>query len=485
MSGTEDLVPVYLEASNSGHDGCGLGEAAMPDAPSLSVCSSEEVTRALKLKSEMFETALGTFAVRGAMASNANAEAFTIQSLVSSTSERSTDNTSVSVGVTDRLFGGALTLRTDLAWTQDSTVWREGEAATATIVAQERVGSARWHAFEARLVDTADIRWSASGEFASVDEDFVANPGARAPLTLSIPGERTRIASSLKLWDVTLSGVSDQGRNALGERELERLKMSIDGIEAQVSTLRVERFSPLEPNLVRNSDSFAVGLELLPAVLIPDAMSALGDAAGLVPDLISLEWETGVEGLVGNAAQDATVDGFQAVVSWSGSLGETTALYWQERDVPIAENLSSERVFNRLFDFSHVFRRGDWSVGGGVSLVDLGSNGGETAFSDSAISGHVSVAHTPARGPQIRMSAGHDTDRFAFGSGEEVFESRQTSLNLSLSVDFAPLVRHYLDRPGLHIKLEYRREFDAVEETGTDAQKEGEQALLISLGGSL
>jgi hypothetical protein len=463
--------------SESGACAAALDADELRRAPSLLVCADEEVRRSLKIKSDAVSTGFGSVEFHAAMGKLATVDSLTTNKLLFDYQNGSHENTALSVGFVDRLFDGRFTFSSDFSWAHDSSVWRDESDSSSTY----RSGAARWHRFDARLIDTPTVRWLASGEMSSVDVGYTANSGARPKMTLSVPGERERFSTSLRIWDTTLSGVSERLDSPFQMRALDRVKLGIDGVELDVTARRIERSSFLEPGIrTSRSESTSVALEFMPELLVPETMVELDDLASLVPNLISLDWETGRDTALTGTMESQSISGFQALLNWSGKLGETTALYWREDQVPLGASEGAETGFSQILDVSHTIKRGDWRVGFGVSMFDLQSSSQAEGYADAAVSGTFSVAYAPTHGPKVQFGVGHNRDEFEFEEEDDAFRQDLKALNLSLSVDLSNFIQKALDRPKLKLEAEYRHNLNHAEATDTRPEQDGAEAFLAS-----
>ena len=463
--------------SEAGVCAAALDAEALRQRPILLVCADEEVSRSLKIKSEEISTNFGTVEFRAAMGKLATVDSLNTNTLLFGYQSGSEENTALSLGFVDRMFEGRLTVSSDFAWAQDSSVWRDGSDSSSI----SRNGAARWHRFDARLIDTPTVRWLASGEISSVDVGFRANSGGRPRMALSIPGERARFSTSIKLWDTTLSSVTERLDSPLQMRALDRVKLGIDGVELDVTARRIERSSFLDPGIrTSRSESTSVAVELLPELLIPETLAELDDLAPLMPNLMSFDWETGRETALTGTTERQDISGLQALFNWSGKLGETTALYWREDQVALGASMDTESGFNQLLDLSHTIKRGHWRIGFGVSMVDLQSSSQDDGYADTSVSGNFSVAYAPTDGPQLKFGIGHHRDEFELEGEDDIFRQDLKAFNLSVSVDLSRFVQKALDRPKLKLEAEYRRNLSHVEATDYHSEQEKAEAFLVS-----
>ncbi len=477
----EEFFVVEAMATDGGQCGSTLDDETGRQTPQLSICASQEVTRSLKLKTKEFETVAGTVEVSVGIGKLATSQALTVERIQNPAFEFSETNTAATVGFIDRLFEGRITLSTDVSWAQGELTWIDAGHGGPTFSATEKAGAARWHRFEARLVDTPELRWLANGELASVDEEYVANAGGRPKQALSIPGERARLWSQFKVWDTALSASLETFSNRSLDRETERLTFEWNDIDISITKWRIDRISPMQPSAspLSSEDTKSISFETMPELLLREVVAEGGLLAAVVPELVSVDLETGrqIYPLAGGA--DNLLFEFQVLLNWSGRLGETTTLYWRNEES--AELVATPGSIEQLFDVTHTIKRGDLRLGVGASVFDIS----ELSFNDTYVLANLSLAYTPKSGPRINFRLGHSRDEFALDEAGDPWSQRSMSYNLSASVDLSNYVQKTLDRPDLNLKAEYRRRLDDHRTTDAPDRQKDDEAFLLSFDTSL
>lgn len=448
-----------------------FGEPDRSGALHLDMCPELEASRGVSFTYDGFATPLGEFAVRGAVAQTATTETLNVDRMMLNTGLNfAQDNTSLTLGFTDRVLDGRLALATDLAWSQDSSIAR----GPGTMQARQRDGFARWHKLEAKLVDTPEAQWSLTADYGAVGDDYVANQAGRPRSAVMSPGERWAMASALKAFGTKVSASADRYTGQYGNRETERAKLSYDGVTIALASKRTA-------HLTGRKEVASATLELEPGGWLPAFVEEDGNLAALVPELASVTLSEGESETLGSPAQPLA--GIEALANWNGMLGDTMAIYWREAKADGA-NLS------QFLDVSHTVRWRGWRVGAGAMLMDFAS-AAANGSSDDTLSGSLLLAYEVTDGPQFTFRVGHDRDTFEMA--DESFASQRVASNISLALDLSPMIRKELDRPGLHLTFEYRKKLDEtvdllalsdfeIEAFAAETEREG---LLISFGGRL
>jgi hypothetical protein len=473
---------IELEVVHEDAGGCSaaLDPMALRDSRTLLLCGAEEVTGGIKLKSEELATRFGTLQFYGAMGKLATVDTRTIYGLLGS-QQFSQENTAVTYGLRDSLFDGRLVISSDFAHSRQRLSWDANDEAYW----EQNSGNARWHRFEARVVEMPELRWLLTGEINSVDDGYAANPAAGvARGNFGIRGRRQRLYTSVTLWDVTFSASSDDRDSSHLDRKVDRANIDLGGIDLGLSAKRITRHWPISERSIR-SESNLLTLELMPEVLLPDAVGQLGDVAALLPNLISLEWQQGWQGDLGPIRNEHDVSSFEALFDWSGRLGNTTALYWREDRVPSGTFPDSEIGFDQLVDIGHTVKIGGWRLGAGISLFNSSLQSSADGYSDASASGNFTLVYAATDGPEFRLRLGRSQSEFELEDDLAREEFSSNAMNLSTSLDLTQFIRKQLDRPDLSLKAEYRRYLNESASTSSKTKEREREAFLLLFRASL
>jgi hypothetical protein len=376
----------------------------------------------------------------------------------------------LTVGATTRLLDNRLTLSSDFAWSRDEITLGDG------LGGGERLGAGRWHRAEATLLDGTALKWTASAEFSVVDRDYAANFNARPQGAAMLPGERVALTTSVKLPDMTLSLSSDSTDGPYGARATERVKAAFDGLMLSLSAKRsAYEFVYGGTAFTSTADGISASLEAQPETLFPALLDGAGVAAPLVPVSLSL---TFARSTFTNGGAPGTRASFEAMADWTGTWGDTTALYWRE-----AKMQSSGESVSQLLDISHTVRWGNWRAGGGVFVTDTGAAGANGG--DVSVMGNLLLAYEVAGGPKFKLRAGYERD----DSGDEGFAYSRTASDVMFSLDLSNYVRKELNRPEAHLTVDFRKKLDQSVETlaaedwpERSVRKQDADGLLVSFG---
>src|SRR6185503_11174154 len=105
--------------------------------------------------------------------------------------------------------------------------------------------------------------------------------------------------------------------NALLVRDTDRLSVGVDGLETTLTVRNVERLQRDDPTQwTSRARGQNVNFDIFPALLAPSLAAAL-DQSPLIPQLISLNYETGT---VAYPTADERAQSMQALVTWKTKL---------------------------------------------------------------------------------------------------------------------------------------------------------------------
>jgi hypothetical protein len=461
-------------------------EADRSGALQLDVCPALQASRGVKFGYRGLETEFGVIDLRGGMAQMATTDAVTVDRMVQNASQFAQKNTALTIGLTDRLFGDRLTIGMDMAWSQDSTTVRTADPeVSGAAFAQDRTGSGRWHRIEGKIFDTPEFRWSVTGDYSLVEDGYFANHDGQPRAAIMAPGERWSASTSLKAFDVSLATSTERYAGLYGERESNRVKAAAAGLTVILNSKRTAFRSLQNPSLMQGqSEVTSATLEFVSGDVMPEFLAENEDLAALVPELASITWSQGYS----ESAFDPTrrpQSSVEALVNWSGTLGDTMALYWREAKEPTG-TLQAGSV-SQFLDVSHTIRWGAWRIGVGGMLIDYASVASR-GFEDATLSASLLLAYEVTGGTQFKFRLGHDRDQFSMI--DDSFASRRSASDLTVSLDLSAYVRKQLARPEAHLTFDYRKKLDKAVETMSfsewdfehSAVQNDREGLLLSFG---
>jgi hypothetical protein len=262
-----------------------------------------------------------------------------------------------------------------------------------------------------------------------------------------LPGERANVATTVKALGAKVMFGSDRSSGFYGEREVERLKATFDGLMLSLSK-KHSLMSYVVGGVHFRSASDGVGatLEVEPETLLPEMLADVDVIADVIPSSASFTWSQLDVQTDGSTAARTSVE---TLLDWDGSLGDTSAFYWRE-----AKEQSQQTSISQMLDVSHTVRWGHWRLGVGALLTDYASPG--AGATDISLSGNIQLTYEVINGPSFRFRVGHDLDR----SLDDSFESRRQVSDIALSLDLSSYVRKNLDQPDAHLTLEFRQRLD-------------------------
>jgi hypothetical protein len=433
--------------------------------------TAPEIESAFSLHAKNIVTKWGTLELRGAAGEFRNSEAITMDRLESPGFLEQRTNTGLNLSVKYSAFADALVVSSAFAWAADNSSTQEFQ--DASLIASDRSshnGTAQWHKLDATLIDETDLKWTMSGEWSAVDDDYFANASIRPTGTMPIAGERGTLATRLKIFGAQLAASTESLVNRLMERNASRLTFGTDGFDLAFREKDIARYSSVaEAALLSRKSVRGVTVEFMPELLIPETIGELGALSAFVPNLISLDWERGEITEAATQSRPDMLANAEILLSWSTDLGETTALFTQETQTREISGRSIGAESNRLIDISHTVREGAWRIGFGVSLYEFDYALDDNPFSDKGVSGSFSLAYAPDDGPSFKLAVGRNNDRFAMD--DENLVERSSNLNLSLSADLSPYIQEELGQPDAKLVVEYRArlsDHDGAGNTDTD-----------------
>lgn len=447
-----------------------------------------ETSRGVKFGYSGLKSEIGIIDLRGGMAQLATTGAMTVDRMVLNTASQFVQkNTALTIGLTDRLFGDRFTIGTDLAWSQNSVSLRTlNSEQFGNGFGDSSTGSARWHRAELKIFDAPEFRWSATGDYSLVDDSYSANQDGRPRSAMMLPGERWSASTSLKAFDVGLVASAERYDGRFGARESDRVSVALDGLAVVLNSKRTVFRSSLNPSLLQGrSEATSATVEFVPIDSIPEFVAENESLSAFVPDLTSITWSQGYSESAVDPKVRRPQSSVETMMSWSGTLGDTMAIYWRESKDPAAASQGGSASY--LLDVSHTIRWGAWRVGVGGMLIDYSSES-QRGFEDATLSGSFLLAYEVTGGPNFNFRVGHDSDQFSMV--DESFASKRSASDLTVSLDLSAYVRKHIGRPDTRLTFEFRKKLDHTVETSPLAEwnfeesvvQNNREGLLISFG---
>jgi hypothetical protein len=418
------------------------------DGALLTLSADAELDRAISFRAANLVTPFGTMEIRGGVGRTQTSDALTFDRLRWSDPMRQ-DATAIGIGATQTFAGGRLSVASDLSWSNGSASWRDG----TTLEPWSQSGFAASHKIDAKLFDSADFKWSLSGQLATRTAGYQGNPAARPPGTFGPAGDTQRGTTKLEAFGSSLLASHDGYDGLAGTRDATRVELATGGLTLAAYEKLVRRRSPFDASAFATEKQVqGIQLEIEPASLSLDLPQS-----ALIPTSLTVGWETGTK-VEGAATGDLRQ--FEATAIWTTAWGDTTAIY--SADGEDSRSVPGEFEENVFVDLSHSAKFGAWrvSAGAGISLLD--SRADDETFAYDGTSYSLAVRYAPAEGPHLESRLGRSESAFEF---DEDFAERSKRLTLTTTLDLSDPVRRRLSREDLTLKLEYRQDLTAREET--------------------
>ncbi len=473
------------EASGSGFEitavatagGAYWNEADDPRAEQrLTLASEPELNHSLKFHADQIAGPFGALDVRGSVGRSETSDALTFDRLQWADGY-SEHNTAVSIGATEHLLNDRLKISTDLAWSDGISSWRD-VSQPGSLETQSQSGAARWHKVDAKVFDDPDFKWSVTAQASVVEKDFSGNAAAYPTGVVAFIGDGNKFATTLSAFGVNASASVDHLAAPLLTRDAERAQFEIDGFSATVYAKSWQRRSLTDPDEWTSRKAVdGATIEITPSLL----SSTLVDDIGLMPQLVSVTFERGSIAYPG--APDDDVTNAEALAMWSTKLGDTTAIFSDEKQGRVVTGAGFQGEESFIADLSQSVKFGAWRATVGASTITICDASPQDGLSDTSISGHFSVRYAPKRGPQFEASLGRTKDEFALEADDTFQQSLATSLSLSL--DLTNYVQSALDRRDTRLTLEYRHDLSESQvllDSNVNEATRNRDALLVSFG---
>lgn len=380
------------------------------------------------------------------------------------------------------LFGGRVNFGTDVVQAMDTTDDRDFR--DSQLRPSDRpmrlTNTSRRSRFNARLIDSENLRLLVNGEFGETSEGFAHSLREMPTGRLVLPGSWSTVSSRIEFGNARV-GVDYQDYVSR-EETVQRKGVTLEYARSAMSLYRKEG---MEFNLtqgghwLKRTTFSGIEADFIIADLVPDAIAeAIDPVRPFLPRSINAGFERGdiirSELLPGPRDKVSTAN---LALTWETNLGETTASYWERKintDViaPGGEDsfeLSTSR--DRFIDVSHKIRRGNWQFGAGLSMIDTDDTHQGVPTKDSQIAPHVSVAYAPEHGPKIELRLG------AADAQSQIIDddlaARAKTRQLQLSVDLSTFAQDELNKPDAKLKLEYRYDLSGSDRDPVSGRERG------------
>jgi hypothetical protein len=394
-----------------------------------------------------------------------------------------------SVGFDAELFDGRVSFSSDVAKTIDETDTRDfrDPQLRQSDHATRLTDTARRTRFNAKVIDTANLRLLVDGEFGETSEGF-ANSLRELPTgRLVLPGSWSTMSSRLEFGEAKVS--VDYQDFLTSEETLKRQGITFGYASSELSLYRKEG---MEFNLtqggqwLKRTNFTGITADVLVADVLPNAVAdAIDPIRPFLPTSVSGGFERGdiVRAELLPGPRDR-VDTANIAFTWDTNLGETTASFWERRiktDVITPdgeEGIPLARSRDRFIDLSHKIRRRSWQFGAGLSLIETDDTISGVRSAESEIAPHISVAYAPEGGPRVELRVG------AADAQSQIIDdnvaARAKTRQLQLSVDLSSFAQEELNKPDAKLKLEYRYDLNGSFRDASGRERGGGHAVLVT-----
>jgi hypothetical protein len=387
------------------------------------------------------------------------------------------------VGFDAQLMNGRFSFSTDIAKTDDSIDNRDFR--DPQLRESDRpvrlADTSRRHRFQARLIDTDNLRLLVDGDFGETSEGFASSLREMPNGRLVLPSTWSNMTSSLEFGEARLK--VDYQDYVTNREQLKRQGVTLGFASSALSVYRKEG---MEFNLMRGGQWLkrtaftGINADVIVADVLPDALAdAIDPIRPFLPTVVSGGFERGdvirSELLPGPRDRVQTAN---AAMTWDTRLGETTASFWDRRistdivqpggedsKIPLSESS------DRFVDISHKVRRGNWRFGAGLSMIETDNTIAGVRSAEREIAPHVSVAYEPEDGPRIELRYG------AADAQSQIIDdnvaARAKTKQIQLSIDVSTFAQEELNKPDAKLKLEYRYDLNGSDRDPVSGRERG------------
>ena len=474
-----------VELIDSSRLGCGQGTAPWAPAAASAQCAFDTATRGASMvaRHDLGSGSIETYAT----AARSTSGAFTPERLLQSPRHRADEATDFFlVGAKASGLDGRLKLTAEFARTNrvvDALLARDWALADTT----SSSGSSALLRVNATLADRPGLKWSLSGEYRSVSDDFSVGRSAMLLRHFAMPGTRLALSTKARIGRVGLNAGIDQLNTAFGSSLSGKAGVSFDGAALRFVS-RVSAANGLPGSSLLDSQTRTQGayLDLDTATLATWLAPEMDRLPFFIPANVSLSYRSGETESRYQATTERYGRSSQGIdASWETSVGETTLSYW--RDTRTAFTAGTRSGSTETYQVYHGVRRGHWRFGLDASLTRSRYDG-SGSFRDRSLSFGQSIAYSTPNGPEFRLQFGQD--RNAMRMLDDSYVSADRYSRITASLDLSRYLQTRFERSDLKLTVDYRKtvdrtdgEFMLGEETidhWIDADRR--EGLLISFG---
>ena len=447
-----------VELFDSSRLGCGQGLAPWAPAAASQQCAFDTATRGASMvaRYELGSGSIETYST----AARSVIGAFTPERLLQSPRQRASEVTDFFlVGAKASGLNGRLKLTAEFART-DSVVDALLERDWALANSSSRSGSSALLRVDATLADRPGVKWSLSGEYRAVSDEFSVGRSAMLLRHYAMPGSRLALSTKARIGRLGLNAGVDQLNTSFVRSLSSKAGVDYDGASLRFVT-RVSSASGLPGTSLVDSQTRTQGAYLdvdteTVAVWLAPGIDRL---PFFIPANVSLSFRTGETESRYQATTERYGRSSQGVdVSWETPVGETSLSYW--RDTRTAFSSGTRSGSTETYQLYHAVRRGHWRFGFDASL-SRSRYDGSGSYSDRSLSFGQSIAYSARNGPEFRLHLGQDRSAMRMLDDSYVSDDRYSQITASL--DLSRYLQTRFERSDLRLTLDYRKMVDRTD----------------------
>jgi|GEM_PF-3942906 len=456
LPASDDFAPVKVELIDRSRLGCAQNISMVTASGGTTQCAFDSATRGARITAK-HETGFGSIETYATIA-HTTTGAFTPDRLLApASSRRSVATDFFMVGFKGSAFDNRLKLTAEFARTDrvvDELIQRDWALADST----SRSGSSAMVRLDAVLADRPGLKWSLSGEYRSVSDEYYIGGSTDLFRYFAMPGRRLALSTKARVGQFSLDAGIEEIHNPFGKSSTRKAGLDFQGMTLSLRT-RDSSVNPLEGSTLIDSRSrsdsanLSLDTETFAGWLFPD----MDQLPFMVPASINLSYRVGeTESRFQSSTQGYERTSLGLDGSWDTPLGETSLSYWRDTRTGLTANVSSRS--SETFDVYHSVRRGNWRFGAGATLTKAQGEGGY-GYDERGLSFSQSIAYSARGGPELRLSLGQDRGRTQ--SDSYVSDDRYSTITASL--DLSKYLQKRFERDDLRLTLDYRKTVDRSE----------------------
>jgi hypothetical protein len=447
-----------VELIDSSRLGCGQGKPMWTANGGGTQCAFDSATRGARITARQ-ETSFGSIETYATVA-HTTSGAFTPEQLLIAPQFRSNEATNFFMaGLKGSMLDDRLKLTAEFARTDrvvDELIQRDWALADTT----SRNGSSAMMRMDAKLIDKPGLKWSLSGEYRSVSDDYSVGRSSDLFRYFAMQGSRLALSTKARIGQLGLKAGIDQVRNTFGALSVRKAEVDFRGITLNFRS-RESGAEPLEgSSLLDNrthtqSLSLSVDSGLLAAWLAPE----VDKLPWLVPTTVYVSMGSGeTENRFQASAERYARSSLGMDGTWETSFGETSLSYWRDTRTWLTGDARSRS--SETFIADHSVRRGNWRFGVDAMLSQTRGDG-SFSYTNRSLSFGQSVAYSAKDGPELRISLGQDRGQMQPSNESSVSDDRYSSIPASL--DLSKYLQKRFERDDLRLTFDYRKTVDRSE----------------------